>query len=71
MDREQEVGKKQKSRAEERQQQEAVEGWRKGPQRESSQEEEWEKVEGTGTEGDEKIGSAREAFEPRERVQRR
>ena len=37
------------------------------PQRELSQNEEWYKVESTGTEGDENIGSAREAFEPRER----
>ena len=36
------------------------------PQRELSQNEQWDEVESTGTEGDESIGSAREAFEPRE-----
>ena len=44
-----------------------MEEWRKEPQRELSQDEEWEKVQSTGTEGDEKIGSAREAIERRER----
>ena len=67
--REEEVEKKHKSTAEERQQQE-VEGWRREPQRELSQDQDWNKVESTGTGGDEKIGIAREAFEPRVRGSR-
>ena len=68
MNREQEVEKKQHQWREEHQHQEevaAVDGWRREPQRELSQDEEWDNVESMGTEGDGKIGSAREVFEPK------
>ena len=71
---EQEVEKKQQSMAEERQHQEevaAAEGWRREPQKEFSQDKEWEKVESMGTEGDERIDTARKTIEAREREQRK